>query len=98
MDIVANKLLMFGEEEQAAVLLMQLSLMDFDVEDDQNLELKKSNDIPKMDLVIYNPIDISKMDYGELRRGDGKSDEEIEGSSWVAARLPFLDMAERKPT
>jgi len=68
MDIVANKLLMFGEEEQAAVLLMQLSLMDLDVEDDQNLELKKSNDIPKMDLVIYNPIDISKMDYGELRR------------------------------
>ncbi|KAL9293157.1 hypothetical protein AtEden1_Chr3g0190021 [Arabidopsis thaliana] len=56
MDIVANKLLMLGEEEQAA-------LMDFDVEDDQNLELKKSNDIPKMDLVIYNPIDISEMDY-----------------------------------
>ncbi|VYS58991.1 unnamed protein product [Arabidopsis thaliana] len=53
MDIVANKLLMLGEEEQAA-------LMDFDVEDDQNLELKKSNDIPKMDLVIYNPIDIPK--------------------------------------
>ncbi|CAA0384073.1 unnamed protein product [Arabidopsis thaliana] len=79
MDIVANKLLMFGEEEQAAVLLMQHSLMDFDVEDDQNLELKKSNDIPR----IY---------------GDGKSDEEIEGSSWVAARLPFLAMAERKPT
>lgn len=41
MDIVANKLLMFGEEEQAAVLLMQLSLMDFDVEDDQNMELKR---------------------------------------------------------
>ncbi|KAL9830515.1 hypothetical protein AtNW77_Chr3g0190251 [Arabidopsis thaliana] len=97
MDIVANKLLMFGEEEQAAVLLMQLSLMDFDVEDDQNLELKKSNDIPKMDLVIYNPIDISKM---ELRRAPRhlRRDEEIEGSSWVAARLPFLDMAERKPT
>ncbi|KAG7632978.1 hypothetical protein ISN44_As03g030680 [Arabidopsis suecica] len=98
MDIVANKLLMLGEEEQAAVFLMQLSLMDFDVEDDHNLELKKSNDIPKMDLVIYNPIDISEMDYGELRRGDGKSDEEIEGSSWVAARPPFLAMAERKPT
>lgn len=30
--------------------------------------------------------------------GGGESDEEIEGSSWVAARLPFLDMAERKPT
>ena len=41
MNMVTNQLLMLGEEEQAAVLLMQLSLMDFDVEDDQNMELKR---------------------------------------------------------
>ncbi|KAG7551873.1 hypothetical protein ISN45_Aa06g025040 [Arabidopsis thaliana x Arabidopsis arenosa] len=64
---------MLGKEKQAVVLLMRLSLMDFD-EDDQNLELKKSNDIPEMDLVIYNPIDISEMDlvHGELRRWELK--------------------------
>ncbi|CAA0397343.1 unnamed protein product [Arabidopsis thaliana] len=85
-------------------VLMQLSIMDFDVEDDQNMELKRHTQDRSSDLQPIRhlrnglrraPARESKKSGGG---GGGESDEEIEGSSWVAVMPLFRTMAEEKST